>query len=371
MPYTSQSSIDRRRALASALGSSAPTPGRYGPLADALRAFGAYRGGVVADQQTTENEKLRKQDMARILGQVTGQGQGIGPIRTDAPMETPEGQEAATSFEMQRALAAQKGESEMAKALATQRPSKDIENYNFGQGLPEGPARDAFMRQITPPAAPVVIDQGGTVGVYGRGDYTSPAATLQKTPDPTKPPPTPVVSPREKALQEAQAKLEVEREAKRPEYEAAIASGMEDAALLKQDIDTALAQSGAMSTGLVGSWFGSLKGSDSYSLSKTLDSIKGRIAFDKLVALKAAGGSLGAVSEKELSLLESALGSIDQGQDRKVFEANLRRVVEQADRSWKKIAAEYQRIYGQPSASAPGGTDQDAIDAAMRIINGQ
>ena len=48
-----------------------------------------------------------------------------------------------------------------------------------------------------------------------------------------------------------------------------------------------------------------------------MKTLKGAIARDALVALKAAGGTLGALSEKELELLERARGELDAAQDPK------------------------------------------------------
>jgi hypothetical protein len=66
-----------------------------------------------------------------------------------------------------------------------------------------------------------------------------------------------------------------------------------------------------------------------------LDSLKANIAFGELAEMRAAsktGGALGAVSERELALLESTLGALDQGQSPQNLSAQLDRIVGVLDR---------------------------------------
>jgi len=60
-----------------------------------------------------------------------------------------------------------------------------------------------------------------------------------------------------------------------------------------------------------------------------LDTLKANIAFGQLTAMREAsktGGALGQVSERELGLLESALGGLDQGQSVEAFNDNLDKI---------------------------------------------
>ena len=368
MPYTSPSSIERRKALANAMSQQGPTGGRYGGLADALRAYGGYRGGVLADEQTQENERLKKSDMARLMMQVTGQPQGIGPlVNPGAQMETPEGQESATSYEMQQRLAEQKSAVEMAKALAGQRPPASVQEYEYSQGL-QPAQRAEYLRQITPPAMPVVVDQGGSVGIYNRGDLQNPASVLPKTADPAKRPP---MSPYDEARDKKRGEMAVEDEQKQTTMQEAVITGQQNAAQLKADIAAAKGKSSAWSTGLLGSLLRKAPGTEALSLDALLKPIKSSISLDALLALKQGGGTLGAVSEREIDLLEADLGALNPDAGRQDFEKQLESISTRADDIWKRISAAYQRKYGTAVPGGAGADEQAIHDEAMRIVNGK
>lgn len=72
---------------------------------------------------------------------------------------------------------------------------------------------------------------------------------------------------------------------------------------------------------------------DARTVRKLVDTIKGIVGFDELVALKAAGGSLGALSDSELSMLTSLKGSVDPDLDEATFLANLTNI----EKSTKKL----------------------------------
>ena len=63
-----------------------------------------------------------------------------------------------------------------------------------------------------------------------------------------------------------------------------------------------------------------------------LDTVKGIVGFDELVALKAQGGSLGALSDSELKMLTSLKGSIDPDMDEATFLENIKSMRESTDR---------------------------------------
>jgi hypothetical protein len=71
---------------------------------------------------------------------------------------------------------------------------------------------------------------------------------------------------------------------------------------------------------------------DARTVRKLVDTVKGIIGFDELVALKAAGGSLGALSDSELSMLTSLKGSVDPDLDEKTFLDNLSSIEASTDK---------------------------------------
>lgn len=120
-----------------------------------------------------------------------------------------------------------------------------------------------------------------------------------------------------------------------------IASATKNADMVMGKVDEALGMIGPMTTGLVGdirsTLPGRLTGSGAYTLEKTLDTIKARIGFDELQAMRDAsptGGALGQVAIQELAMLQATLGSLEKGQDSDVLEKNLN-AIKQHYENWK------------------------------------
>ena len=89
-------------------------------------------------------------------------------------------------------------------------------------------------------------------------------------------------------------------------------------------IDRARAQAkGAFVTGLPGSILSGLPGTGAHDLAQTIQTIKANTTFDKLLAVKKAGGSLGAINEAELMMLGSAVSNLEQSQSEEQFSHNL------------------------------------------------
>lgn len=99
---------------------------------------------------------------------------------------------------------------------------------------------------------------------------------------------------------------------------------------IEGDIKRAISAAGPWTTGFTGNVASYIKGSPASDLAYMLDGIKANLAFDKLQAIRDAsptGGALGAVSERELVLLESAWGSIAQAQSEDQFKERLGRLL--------------------------------------------
>lgn len=80
-------------------------------------------------------------------------------------------------------------------------------------------------------------------------------------------------------------------------------------------------------TGYAGQKLMNTGGTAANDLRATLETIKANVAFDKLQQMRASsptGGALGAVSDKEMSLLSSALTSLDQTQSAEQLMQNLK-----------------------------------------------
>lgn len=99
-----------------------------------------------------------------------------------------------------------------------------------------------------------------------------------------------------------------------------------------EDIDRALKLSESpWATGFVGSLSNYIANTPGSNLSQMLKSVEANIGFDKLQDMRAnspTGGALGAVTERELTLLQSVWGSIVNSQSAEQLQQNLRRLAE-------------------------------------------
>jgi hypothetical protein len=106
-------------------------------------------------------------------------------------------------------------------------------------------------------------------------------------------------------------------------------------------IDDLKGRVGYRTVGLIGSIGKYAPGSVQRDFKADLDNLKSNIAFSELQAMRAAsktGGALGQVAVRELELLESTLGALDQGQSPENFRKNLEKVRESLSR-WDTAVA--------------------------------
>lgn len=85
----------------------------------------------------------------------------------------------------------------------------------------------------------------------------------------------------------------------------------------------------------VGSLLSGVPETDARNFSTELDTLKANIAFNELAQMREAsktGGALGAVSEREMALLQSTLGGLDAGQSPENLKAQLKKVKESVQR---------------------------------------
>ena len=104
----------------------------------------------------------------------------------------------------------------------------------------------------------------------------------------------------------------------------------EQASIVTSSISTAIQQAGGFTTtGLIGALSSAIPGTPAFDLNQTLEPIRANIGFNKLQQMREAsptGGALGQVSDRENKLLQSVMGSFNQGQSQEQLIRNLRRV---------------------------------------------
>lgn len=136
----------------------------------------------------------------------------------------------------------------------------------------------------------------------------------------------------------------------------------------KSDVLSSIAQAkknlqGWGETGAVGSVMRNVPGTKAHDLQQNIATIVANIGFDKLTAMRAAsptGGALGAVTERELALLQATIASLEQSQSEEQFRENLSRVELAYGRAVSAINEAYQEDYGGGAAGAAAG-DADLI----------
>lgn len=125
-------------------------------------------------------------------------------------------------------------------------------------------------------------------------------------------------------------KAYIEQQQKDAAAKNAAASKRVTSDIVVTDIDRLLSKvDGGMASGWVGSKLAGVAGTDASDVSELIAGIDANLAFDKIQAMRAAsptGAALGAVSEGELKLLKSAMGSIAQRQSKDQLKFNANRV---------------------------------------------
>lgn len=109
---------------------------------------------------------------------------------------------------------------------------------------------------------------------------------------------------------------------------------------IRNDVASLRKKVGGWTAG-AGSALAMVPGTDARNFQAELNTLKSNIAFGELAEMRAAsktGGALGAISEKELTLLESALGALDQGQSPANLAAQLDKIGQSLDR-WEAAKA--------------------------------
>lgn len=144
-----------------------------------------------------------------------------------------------------------------------------------------------------------------------------------------------------------------EAEAGRNPAEQGVLAAEADMARLGEQIDLAITQTDKGNTGSFGQYnvfAGDLAG--------TLKTIRASGAFTSLVNLKAQGGTLGALSDTELQLLEAKIANVERSQSEEQLDKNLAELKNALTQSSMRIRAAYEKEYaagryGRGGAAAP------------------
>lgn len=115
-------------------------------------------------------------------------------------------------------------------------------------------------------------------------------------------------------------------------------------------------------TGLAGQIFGGVGGTDAHDLQAQVNTIIANIGFEALQEMRAnsqTGGALGQVAVRELELLQDTIASLRISQSREQFQANLRRVEAQYNRTLQAYQAARAELEG--GGASPAGGEQPRV----------
>lgn len=165
------------------------------------------------------------------------------------------------------------------------------------------------------------------------------------------------------------AKVDVDREAGLNKTQAAMADLEAKTGVVTQDIDRALANTGFWTSGFTGSLSSGVPGTSAHDMKNLINTIKSNVGFDQLAAMRAAsptGGALGSVTERENSLLQSVLGSLEQSQSPEQLKSNLERLKTILSARQARLMAAFEQDYGkakqQKSPPSAGGWSIQRVD---------
>lgn len=153
-----------------------------------------------------------------------------------------------------------------------------------------------------------------------------------------------------KKIGQERADITVDKEKRLPGATASLTSSVGGSKNVFDSIQRAKQQSGAFTTGFIGSMVNNIPGTPAYDLARTIDTVKANIGFDKLGQMRAmspTGGALGQVSDFENRLLQSTIANLEQSQTREQFEDNLDRVNQQYIQSMSRLRQAYINDFGE------------------------
>ena len=158
------------------------------------------------------------------------------------------------------------------------------------------------------------------------------------------------------------AELAATRESQRiedaPKARAALQGAKNAGENVKRAITQALPNINVWTAGYAGVPLSKLGGSQAANLRASLDTIEANIAFDRLQQMRESsptGGALGSVSERELTLLGSALTSLKQSQSPAQLKSNLEFLGRQYDKVLKQMEVDFNTDFGSTPKQGSGG----------------
>jgi len=137
-----------------------------------------------------------------------------------------------------------------------------------------------------------------------------------------------------------------------------IDSVLEEAGLAQEQV-------GPITTGFIGDKLKGIAGTDAFALAEKIKTIQANLGFKELQEMRAnspTGGALGQVSERELSLLEAALVSLNQANKPGEVKRALSKVITHYE-NWKEVIRQSQQSITTGVTEGVASRAQEAINA--------
>lgn len=165
---------------------------------------------------------------------------------------------------------------------------------------------------------------------------------------------------KEKEQAQQAGKLAADKAAARPKREGALRKAETDMENMVSDLEALIPRANAITTGLGGKVAGIVPGTPAYDFARDLDSVKARLGFQVLDAMRQAsptGGALGSITEKELDFLQNAIASLEIGQSEKQTQENIRKVIRRIQQTFGVVRSAFESDY-EDAPAVPAGISE-------------
>ena len=263
------------------------------------------------------------------------------------------------------------------RVLADPLTGEVVKRYNVAPSMPSSIAGYNEYKAMTPEQqaqyqsyarAPQIKDTGGEIQAYN-------PATMQMTPIATK-----TLKPEDrpeavqaKEIAKTTGKEQVERTMDFPKTTNAFNASMAKNERVSNLIDDVYKKINWKTAGGIGKFASVIPGTEASDLKANLDTIEANIGFEELANMRAnspTGGALGAISDRDISLLTSAMANVKQSQSPKQLRDNLASLKTTMSESKERLKKAYESDLKKYGAGAmQGATPQSSITEGATATN--
>jgi hypothetical protein len=166
--------------------------------------------------------------------------------------------------------------------------------------------------------------------------------------------------------QKAEATARVAKQKTLPKVRQTVRALEDKTELVDDAINQALALADTTTTGIIGSFWQSVPGTDAYKLRSILNTIGTNVGFDALTEMRQnspTGGALGNVSDTENRLLQGTIAALDQGLDAQSLRANLEAVRRARNGALRRVREAFDKDFGDTYA---GSADSNSLEERLK-----